>query len=1102
VSSTDERASDGAETARAAEPTPAAQPSGAAPTFPAEAESLLAHLKLGARTPRPADAPPELPNYAIECELGRGGMGVVYRARHRTLHHRVAVKMILAADRATPAEVARFLAEAEASAAVRHPNVVPVFDLGCADGRPYLVLEYVPGGTLAARLKSGPLAPRAAAELLEPVARGVQAAHDAGIVHRDLKPGNVLLAHDRPEPAERADTLSWCATVPVPGPDRPAEVVPKVSDFGLAKRFASDLTRSQAVMGTPQYMAPEQAGGRAKFVGPAADVYALGVILYECLTGAVPFDSADPWAQVRRVLEDRPEPPRRRAPGVPRDLELICLTCLEKEPHHRYPTAAALADDLRRFLDGRPVSVRPIGPIRRAARWARRRPAAAALVALLVVLAFAVPALLVAVSARLDQIHEREAAAHRLAEERELFGLRTALRTRTATRPAGWTAANRADLVRAVPLAAGEALVELRSVAAGTILTADLDAVEPVVAGLSGSALATDPNSGLVAVGEFKAWGKCRVRVFDPATGAVRHRLWYWSDILWKYQDGTRALAFSPDGKRLFVGTRGSKVHRFDLDAAVEKPAKSWAGSGRAVDQLAVSPDGKTVYGLCRPEVPVFAWDADTGAARGHRVPNENAPVTSFAVLPSGDVLASNGHALYRWAPDGRLVSARPNRTCFRLAATDGPAVLVADGPRLTVHDRDSGAHAADFPDPGLRRAAHEEYVRTIVVHPCGAYAATAAGDRDRTVKVWELASGRLIGTVHVSGTETIAVAWSADGRFLLATAEERVERWAFRTSAAGRFACRSGFPLAAATLAPDGRVAAVGAHGAGGHDVFLGTPDRGAEVVRVLAADGGGEPGVAVARDGTLAVTLHQPGVRVWKPGAAVPEAVGPAGRCPRFTPCGTLWRVANSNEVHFLDPTGKHEPAIWKNDAGVLLNGVSSIDALAAGSAVTVAAGLEGVVFVFDARTGRLAAGPADRFKDGQRAKHDPILAVALAPDESFAVAGTQNGDLRVVRLADRTEPFVAAAHPGGTTAVSVSRNGTLLATGGRDCAVRLWRRADDGFEPLFAAAHLPGVVRELQFGASDDRLLVLLSNEHAVRIWDVGRLKEELVELGLGW
>ncbi|MBN9121759.1 MAG: serine/threonine protein kinase [Planctomycetes bacterium] len=401
------------------------------PTFPSEAESLLKHLKIGAGrsdasdplAPAGAAGPfPCIPGYEIECELGRGGMGVVYKARHVALRHTVAIKMILASAHAAPGEVARFVAEAEAVAAVKHPNVVQVFDLGVTDGpgpdagRPYFVMEFVDGDNLAGFLKdSGPLDPRTVAELIAAVARGVSAANDAGIVHRDLKPANILLGKEegvrtKDEPKTKSKSGSASSFV-----FRGSSFHPKVSDFGLAKRLSSDLTRTQAVMGTPAYMAPEQAGGKAKFVGPQADVYALGVVLYQCLAGTVPFDDADPWALIRRVLEEAPERPRKRAPRVPRDLELICLKCLEKEPHHRYPTAAALADDLRRFLDGEAVSVRPIGAPTRLVRWARKRPASAALWAVAVLLVVAVPALVVEVTGRLDRESAVTAEARRTA---------------------------------------------------------------------------------------------------------------------------------------------------------------------------------------------------------------------------------------------------------------------------------------------------------------------------------------------------------------------------------------------------------------------------------------------------------------------------------------------------------------------------------------------------------------------------------------------------------------------------------------------------------------------------------------------------------------
>jgi WD40 repeat protein/tRNA A-37 threonylcarbamoyl transferase component Bud32 len=303
------------------------------------------------------------PGYEILGELGRGGIGVVYKARQARLNRTVALKMLRGADLSGAAERIRFLAEAEAVAAVRHPHVVQVFEVGDHDGLPFLALEYLPGGTLAQRLKVGPgvsarLQPRAAAELVARLAAAVQAVHDQGIVHRDLKPSNVLFDESGS---------------------------PKVADFGLAKRGTSDLTKTQAVMGTPAYMSPEQAKGETKFVGPTADVWALGVILYECLTGTRPFEADESWAVLRNVIHSDPAPPRKVVPGLPRDLELICLKCLGKEPHRRYPTAAALADDLNRFLAGQPVSVRPAGPGERLLKWARRNPTVAGLLAALVV---------------------------------------------------------------------------------------------------------------------------------------------------------------------------------------------------------------------------------------------------------------------------------------------------------------------------------------------------------------------------------------------------------------------------------------------------------------------------------------------------------------------------------------------------------------------------------------------------------------------------------------------------------------------------------------------------------------------------------------------
>jgi serine/threonine protein kinase/Tfp pilus assembly protein PilF len=298
----------------------------------------------------------QLPGYEILGELGRGGMGVVYKARQTRLNRLVALKMILAAEHAGPTQVARFHGEVEAVASLQHPNIVQIYEVGEHNGRPFCSLELMDGGGLDKKLAATPQPPREAAALAETLARAVEAAHRQGIIHRDLKPANVLLSRDG---------------------------TPKVSDFGVARRLdtPSGQTQSGALIGTPSYMAPEQADGKLRLMGPATDVYALGAILYELLAGRPPFRAATLGETLEQVRHQEPVPVRQLQPKVPRDLETICLKCLQKEPTRRYASAAALADDLRRFLDDQPIMARPVRAWERALMWARRRPAVATLMA-------------------------------------------------------------------------------------------------------------------------------------------------------------------------------------------------------------------------------------------------------------------------------------------------------------------------------------------------------------------------------------------------------------------------------------------------------------------------------------------------------------------------------------------------------------------------------------------------------------------------------------------------------------------------------------------------------------------------------------------------
>ena len=280
--------------------------------------------------------PPDFHDYEILEEVGRGGMGVVYRARQRSLDRIVALKMMLRGDMASAADAARFRVEAEAAARLDHPGIAPVYEVGIANGHLYFTMRFVDGTTLADRLRDGPLPSREAARLLLPVVRAIHYAHEKGILHRDLKPQNILIGMDG---------------------------VPCVTDFGLARRVEApgSLTQSGAILGTPGYMPPEQAVGKRGHLGPASDVYSLGAVLYHMLTGRPPFQAASPVDTLLSVLEQDPLPPRLLNPRVDTDLEMIALKCLQKPAALRYPSAAALADDLEAYLNGETVSARSSG---------------------------------------------------------------------------------------------------------------------------------------------------------------------------------------------------------------------------------------------------------------------------------------------------------------------------------------------------------------------------------------------------------------------------------------------------------------------------------------------------------------------------------------------------------------------------------------------------------------------------------------------------------------------------------------------------------------------------------------------------------------------
>jgi len=429
---------------------------------------------------------PAIPGFEITALLGRGGMGAVYLARQLRLNREVAIKTILTAS-SSSTELTRFHREAESIARLHHPNIVQIYEVGDIGGQPYLVLEYVNGGSLKDRLVGTPFPAGQAATLLATLAKAVHAAHLAGVVHRDLKPANILLTG--PEDPGRGTGLTGTpgsSPTDQPGSTRPTgnpkssplsrPDVPKITDFGLAKFLGDEAgqTRTGDILGTPGYMAPEQASGRGREIGPGTDIWALGVIFYEMLTGARPFRARDIDVLLAMIRSEDPIPPGRVVPGIPRDLETICLKCLRKEPANRYLTAAALADDLERFLAGRPILARPVGTVERAWKWVRRNKALSAFAATITL------ALLGAVagfaihteqlSAQLGKTIEAEQKANREAEEKSK-ALEDKTRAEQLARNEAQekTSALREALVRQVDLHAGNAQ---RALADGDTFTA------------------------------------------------------------------------------------------------------------------------------------------------------------------------------------------------------------------------------------------------------------------------------------------------------------------------------------------------------------------------------------------------------------------------------------------------------------------------------------------------------------------------------------------------------------------------------------------------------------------------------------------------------
>ena len=718
-------------------------------------------------------------DYELLVEIARGGMGVVYLARQRRLNRLVAVKMILSGKLASEEAVKRFYLEAESAAKLEHPHIVPIYEVGEYQKQHFYSMAFVDGPSLSKLLQSGPLLPREAADLLAKTADAVQYAHEQGIIHRDLKPANILLAPVAGQvarqtgsvtqlpggnPTERVEVAQdAAANTPVAGGSSPtrtqtlkdqtprANYIPKVTDFGVAKQTTAEesgMTNTGAIVGTPSYMPPEQAAGRIRDISPASDVYSLGAILYETLVGRPPFRAANIMETLRQVMEAEPVKPRMLDPQVDRDLETICLKCLEKDPRRRYASAGKLSDDLRRFLMGEPVRARPIGPMQRSWRWCRRKPLAASLVALTFILAMLLPlgfwyrALFLTASERLRSAESR----------RELNDYYSAMgRVReAANRPEhGWTWDALGELSKMTakrPDEANEA--ELRSLAADVIGQHDLRKVGAVASGIDANALAFSPDGTRLAIAQRKNGVNCLVQVFDVASQKLQRTLGFGTLMMTvfkgaqgqtKLQEGFTALAWSPDGRWLSAGTRFGNLVVWDM-ADASSTERSWKAHEEKVWRIEFSPDGKSLTSCAEK---LKRWDVEQD---WKVIADSELAVDDFVTLPKGDVFlartSSGIQAFVIGAPSTAILNWPKGVDCDRgLALSPDGRFLACSNPDHRVfirrsHSIEVVAHSW-LVDPN----SEETSVDKLAFDPSGEVLLGLCSDH--RLRFWDVGSGR-----------------------------------------------------------------------------------------------------------------------------------------------------------------------------------------------------------------------------------------------------------------------------------------------------------------------------------------------------------------------
>ena len=969
-------------------------------------------------------------DYVLERELARGGMGVVYLARQVNLNRVVALKMILAGQLASEEDVKRFYLEAEAAANLDHPGIVPIYEVGQHDGQHYFSMGYVDGRSLAQEIAENPLQPRDAAELLVQLTEAVQYAHDKGVIHRDLKPGNVLI-----DAKGRA----------------------RVTDFGLAKKLKSDsnLTHTGQVMGTPSYMPPEQAEGAE--VGPPADVYALGAILYCLLTGRPPFQAATPLDTLIQVVGQDPVPMRQLNPSVPRDLETIGLKCLEKEPRKRYESAKALGDDLRRYLNGEPIVARPVTPVERVVKWARRRPLIAGLAA----------ALAVALVGGFSGMAFLWARAENNATKAE-ESAKTETKAKTEAQRQATIATEKAEALRRkdynsrIYLAYRECLdnnvnyalellngcpTDLRGWEWNYVYRQcrlDLQSFDDK--GASVNAVAFSPDGKFVASGSGaflgSSYGDLIIR--EVATGKEVHRA--------GFPDGIQTLAFSPDGKRLALG-HGPNITLFDTSSFHEIFNKS--SGPNTIDSVAFTPDSaRVITGSGGEPGYVKFWDAATGEQLGDSLSAFEGSEANIAVSPDGRELAVTASGRVEvW----ELPSRKPLRTLKGHYSFVYAVAYSPDGRYLASGSFDTTIRLWDRATGNLIRVlpGHEGFVRGLAFSPDSRW--IVSGAEDKSVKLWSVDSDRELTTFHGHQQYVISVAFSPDGHRIASGSSDRTMKlWYASPSPQLTFQGHTGWVNSVA-FNPDGKQVA----SAGGLNSTINTlqswdPLTG-ERIRVFSSEsihnasvvfsGDGQK-LAISNGGYVAIRNAMDGKPLFFVRGNAGGNYEPANIV--FSPDGKrlvlgddsgvvrVWDMSNGQEVQTLKGHTKAVDGVAFSGDGTKLATGSDDTTIKIWDTVTWREiqtlkghklDISSVAFSPDGRS--LASVGGISMKGGE----------AFSPDGRRLATASDDRTIKLWDTATGEDVFTLRGHAGGVLCVAFSRDGKRIASGSIDQTAKVW-------------------------------------------------------------